>query len=383
MRNPVFTVADGIIWVSQAIDRNSVVRKLQVVKMRGMAMMPGLHTLRITGRGIQVFPRIPERTTAARVLPAGRLSTGIPDLDAMMGGGIPAGNSLVLSGPTGTGKTTFAMQFVAAGLRAGESAVIAVFEEHPATYLQRATTAGVDFQAAVDSDRLRIIYLRPLDLSVDETLEEIRTSVEATGATRVVIDSISGFEVALAPTFREDFRESLYRLIGALTDLGVTIYSTVEVVGITHNPSFTGYEISFLTDDIVSQRYVEIEGELRTVLTVVKMRGSDHSHEFRSYDITANGVLMRDSLRAFDGIMSGSPTRRLGATRPSHPGLSADESMVLETLIRSRAESVAMLSSQTGMPTAALEPVLDRLVQLEYVAVNGTRYVPIARSSGG
>ena len=383
MRNPVFTVADGIVWVSQAVDRNSVVRKLQVVKMRGMAMMPGLHTLRITARGIQVFPRIPERTSGSRVFPAGRLSSGIPELDAMMGGGIPAGNSLVLSGPTGTGKTTFAMQFVAAGLRAGESAVIAVFEEHPSTYLQRATTAGVDFQEAVDSDRLRIIYLRPLDLSVDETLEEIRTSVEAIGAARVVIDSISGFEVALAPTFREDFRESLYRLIGALTGLGVTIYSTVEVIGITDNPSFTGYEISFLTDDIVSQRYVEIEGELRTVLTVVKMRGSEHSREFRSYDITANGVLMRDSLRAFDGIMSGSPTRRPGATRPSHPGLSADESLVLETLIRSRAASVAMLSSQTGMTAAALELVLERLVQLEYVSLNGAKYVAIARSSGG
>ena len=262
LRNPVFTVADGIVWLSQAVDRNSVVRKLQVVKMRGMALMPGLHTLRMTDRGIQIFPRIPERSSNPPAASTRRLSTGIAELDAMMGGGIPAGNSLVLAGPTGTGKTTFAMQFVAAGLTAGERAVIAVFEEHPAVYVARARAAGVDFKAALADDRLRIIYLRPLDLSVDETLEEIRVSVAEIGATRVVIDSISGFEMALAPTFREDFRESLYRLIGALTALGVTIFSTVEVVGNQDGLQFTGYQISFLTDDIISQRYVEIDGEL-------------------------------------------------------------------------------------------------------------------------
>ena len=381
LRNPVFTVADGIIWVSQAVDRNSVVRKLQVVKMRGMAMMPGLHTLRMSGRGVQVFPRIPERAGTVRAAFDSRLSTGVPELDSMMGGGIPVGNSVVLAGPTGTGKTTFAMQFVAAGLRVGEAAVIAVFEEHPAAYLRRAKAAGVDFQAAVDGGHLCIIYLRPLDLSVDETLEEIRASVEATGATRVVIDSISGFEVALAPTFREDFRESLYRLIGALTDLGVTIFSTVEVVGTAEGPSFTGHAISFLTDDIISQRYVEIEGEQRKVLSVVKMRGSAHSREFRAYDITANGVLMRDSLRAYDGIMSGTPTRRTGAVQPVRAGLSTDESMVLETLIRSKAESLAILSDQTGTAPSDLQTVLNRLVQLDYVARDGPRYVAVARSS--
>ena len=381
LRNPVFTVADGIIWVSQAADRNSVVRKLQVVKMRGMATMPGLHTLRMSPRGVQVFPRIPERAGPARGPCGSRLSTGVPGLDSMMGGGIPAGNSVVLAGPTGTGKTTFAMQFVAAGLRAGEAAVIAIFEEHPAVYLRRAKAVGVDFQAAVDAGRLRIIYLRPLDLSVDETLEEIRASVEAMGATRVVIDSISGFEVALAPTFREDFRESLYRLIGALTDLGVTIYSTVEVVGTTEGPSFTGYAISFLTDDIISQRYVEIEGEQRKVLSVVKMRGSGHSAEFRAYDITSNGVLMRDSLRAYDGIMSGTPTRRAGGVHPVRAGLSTAESMVLDTLIRSKAETLAALSDQTGTSAADLQTVLDRLIQLDYVARDGTRFVAVARSS--
>ncbi|MBA3759209.1 MAG: AAA family ATPase [Gemmatimonadales bacterium] len=382
LRNPVFTIADGVLWLSQAVDRNSVVRKLQVVKVRGMELMPGLHTVRLSGRGVQVFPRIPERLEDVRQRADGRLSTGVAGLDEMMGGGITAGDSVVLAGPTGTGKTTFAMQFVAAGLRAGERAVIAVFEEHPDVYLERAKDFGVDFREAVREDRLRIIYLRPLDLSVDETLEEIRVSVGEMGATRVVIDSISGFEMALAPTFREDFRESLYRLIGALTGLGVTMLSTVEVFESLDGLQITGYRISFLTDDIISQRYVEIEGELRKVLTVVKMRGSDHSREFRAYEITANGVLMRESLCDYDGIITGAPTRQLRTHQRTHSGLTEREVMVLETVVRSGGESAAAIARQTGLSSRLVEPILERLVQLNYVNRTGANYQGVARPRG-
>jgi RecA-superfamily ATPases implicated in signal transduction len=379
LRNPVFTVADGILWLSQAVDRNSVVRKLQVVKSRGMEAMPGLHTIRITGAGLQVFPRIPERREGNRSPIDHRLSTGIEGLDEMMGGGIANGDSVVLAGPAGSGKTTFAMQFVAAGLRAGETAVIAVFEEHPEVYLARARTFGVDFREAMAQGKLRIIYLRPLDLSVDETLAEIRTSVEQLQATRVVIDSITGFEMALAPTFREDFRESLYRLIGALTGLGVTMYSTVEVLESRDVFRLTGYQISFLTDDIISQRYVEIEGELRKALAVVKMRGSRHSMEFRAYDITATGVLMRESLRDYDAISTGVPTRQLRLLPPVHPGLTEHESVVLETIISSGAAQPAELAERTGLLPETIENILERLVQLHYVTRDGPRVMGVAR----
>jgi circadian clock protein KaiC len=311
-RDPVFTVADGILWLSQEVNRNSVVRRIQVIKVRGLGSMPGLHTMRITRAGVQVFPRIPERSKDIRPRGTRRLSTGIPGLDEMMGGGIPVGDSLVLAGPTGTGKTTFAMKFVAAGLAVGESAVIAIFEEHPDVYLDRANTVDVDLSAAVKADKLRIIYLRPLDLSVDETLDEIRTAVRQIGANRVVIDSISGFEMALAPAFRIDFRESLYRLIGTLTGLGVTIYSTVEVVDAEGRTGLqlTGYQVSFLTDDILSQRYVEIEGELHKALIVVKMRGSNHSKDIREYIINDKGVVVIGPRRTeYTQLLSGLPHR--------------------------------------------------------------------------
>ncbi|MEO7475396.1 MAG: ATPase domain-containing protein [Gemmatimonadales bacterium] len=379
-RNPVFTVADGIVWLTQATHRNSVVRKLQVLKMRGRAGMPGLHTMRMTDKGVQVFARIFERSSGARAKTDRRLSTGVPGLDEMMGGGVPVGQSVVLAGPTGTGKTTFATQFVAAGIREGEGCVIAVFEEHPEDYLERATSYGVDFRAAVRQNKLRIIYLRPLDLSVDETLEEIRVSVKEVGATRVVIDSISGFEMALAPSFREDFRESLYRLVGALTSLGVTMLMTIEVTE-HEGLQFTSNRISFLTDVILIQRYVEIEGQLRKVLAVIKMRGSRHSGDFRAYEITGNGVLLREGLRDYHGITTGVPTGRSQARQPAYPGLTEQEARVLEILIRSGAESAKAIAEEVGLPPSDLDPILERLTQLAYVSRKGTRYQGVARPS--
>jgi len=310
-RNPVFTVADGILWLSQATDRNSVVRKLQVVKTRGRAPMPGLHTFRITDNGLQIFPRIPEQTRKRILQKRERLSTGVPGMDDMIGGGIIAGDAVMLTGPAGSGKSTVATQFVVAGLDNGETGVIAVFEEYPEEYLARANARNPDLGKMLDTGKLELIYLRPLDLSVDEALAAILEAVDRLKAKRVVIDSLSGFEVALAPTFREDFRESLYRLVGTLTATGVTVFMTAEVSEAFSEARFTSENVSFITDEIIVQRYVEIKGELRRVMAVIKMRGSDHTHEFRSYEVTAKGVVVGGSLTEYDGIITGVPTLRV------------------------------------------------------------------------
>lgn len=313
-RNPVFTVADGILWLSQATDRNSVVRRLQVIKTRGRAQMPGLHTIRITDAGLQIFPRIPEQTRKRQLPKRERLSTGVPGIDEMIGGGVIAGDAVMLTGPAGSGKSTVATQFMVAGLAKGETGVIAVFEEYPEEYLARANTRNPDVGEMIKAGKLEVIYLRPLDLSVDEALAAILEAVERLGAKRVVIDSLSGFEVALAPTFREDFRESLYRLVGTLTATGVTVFMTAEVSEGFREARFTTEKVSFITDEIIIQRYVEIEGELRRVMAVIKMRGSDHSHEFRTYKVTAKGVVVGGPLTEYDGIITGVPTLR---TKPA------------------------------------------------------------------
>jgi circadian clock protein KaiC len=310
-RNPVFTVADGVLWLTQAVDRNSVVRKLQVVKTRGRAHMPGLHTFKMSDDGLQIFPRIPEQTGKRAPQKHERQSTGVRELDQMMGGGVISGDAVMLTGPAGSGKSTVATQFMVAGLEKGESGVIAIFEEYPEEYLARANARNPEIGEMIKTGKLQLIYLRPLDLSVDEALAAILEAVERLGATRVVIDSLSGFEVALAPTFREDFRDSFYRLVGTLTATGVTVFMTAEVAEGFSDARFTTEKVSFITDEIIVQRYIEMEGELRRVMAVIKMRGSEHSHEFRTYDVTARGVVVGDPLTEYDCIITGNPMLRV------------------------------------------------------------------------
>lgn len=287
----IFTMVDGILWLSQATERNSVVRKLQVMKLRGRASVPGLHTVRITENGMQAFPRtLGLGRNTMRPANRRRLSLGVTRLDEMMGGGILEGDSLLVAGPSGTGKSVLATQFIAEGLRQGEHGIMAIFEERPGGYVQRGDSFGLDLKAAEEAGALEVLYLRPLDLSVDETMQAILDAIQRIGAKRLVIDSLVGFEMALAPGFREDFRESLYRMIGALTGAGITILSTVEVEDNFTSLQFSRYAISFLTDDILRFRYVEIDGQLRRMMVVIKMRGGNHSKHFREYVITEKGL---------------------------------------------------------------------------------------------
>jgi circadian clock protein KaiC len=306
--NPVFTVADGLYWLYQQVERNSIVRKLQVMKLRGQASIPGLHTFRITADGLQAFPRtfgLTGRKEKAR--DRQRLSCGCPELDAMLGGGIPEGDSLLIAGPSGTGKSVLASQFIAEGLRRAEPGIVAIFEERPEEYAGRAANLGLDFETPQVDGKLNILYLRPLDLSVDETMREILDAVDRTSAKRLVIDSLAGFEMALAPGFRADFRESLYRMIGALTRTGVTIVSTVEVTERFTELALSPYSISFLSDDIIRMRYVEIGGQLRKVLMVVKMRAGDHSKDIREYQVTSKGLEVGKRLMGYHGLITGIP----------------------------------------------------------------------------
>ena len=307
--NPVFTVADGLLWLYQSVERNSIVRKMQVMKIRGQESVPGLHTFRITTGGLQAFPRTFGLADNKLVNVKGkrRLSTGILKLDALMGGGIPEGDSMLVAGPSGAGKTVLGIQFIAEGLKRGEPGIVAMFEERPNEFMQRAASFGFDLDKNLQDGSLKLIYLRPLDLSVDETVHEIVNAVKEIGCKRLVIDSLVGFEMALAPDFRTDFRESLYRMIGALTRLGVTIISTVEVEENFTSMGLSNFTISFLADDIVRMRYASINGQLRKIMMVVKMRRSQHSIDMCGYEVTAKGLAIGEPMRGYRGLTSGIP----------------------------------------------------------------------------
>jgi hypothetical protein len=218
----------------------------------------------------------------------------------------------------------------------------------------------------IATGKLEIVYLQPLDLSVDETLHEIGERVQRFGATRVVIDSVSGFEAALAPTFRQDFRASFYRLLVSLTGLGVTVLSTVEVTESSDYLRFSPYNISFLTDDIIAMRYVELDGELRNVLAVVKMRGSDHSRELRSYGVTPRGLEMREAMTDYRGIITGVP-ERTWPRELAHVELTATDAIVLDVILRLGETSAENVSIDTGLPVERIQHVIEHLRAVGYI----------------
>jgi circadian clock protein KaiC len=309
--NPAFTMADGLITLSQRVNRNSMVRQLQVLKMRGNAPQPGLHTVRISQDGVQAFPRMLKPIEEVQgQISRELISTGIPGLDKMMGGGTLRGNAMLFAGPVGSGKTTAAVQFLAEGGKHREPGVLVIFEETTPKYLDQARTVGFDLEKMAKDGLLEIVYVRPLDLSVDETLYAIQTAVDKIQARRVVLDSISGLEAALAPAFKEDFLESLYRLLGALTGVGITILLTVEVIEPYNEMRFTPHTISFLTHDIILQRYYEFEGELRTFMTVIKTRARTHSPELRAYEVTSKGIVVGEALSDLAGVITAVPHSR-------------------------------------------------------------------------
>ena len=234
-----------------------MVRKIEVIKMRGMSQKLGTHTFRINQHGIRVFPRaVLQGDDSGTDVSTGnaRLMMGVAELDDMLGGGIPAGYSLLLVGPSGSGKTILATEFLAEGARIGEHGVIAAFEKSPNQLLSQ------KLNRLVQDGKVGVINTRTLDLSIDEILHDLVAMIRKMHARRVVIDSLSGFELALSAIFREDFRESLYRLVAVLTGMGVTVLVTAELEERYAMLSFSAYGNAFPADAIIMQRYVELGG---------------------------------------------------------------------------------------------------------------------------
>jgi circadian clock protein KaiC len=305
--NPVFTVADGVIWMRQCVERNSVVRKMEITKMRAQATIPGLHTFRITGAGVQVFAATLTKRDggiSASSPARSRLSLGVADLDEMMGGGLPGGYSLLVAGPSGSGKSILAGTFLAEGGRRGETGVLAAFEQRPHK------SRGRELCELIDSGRVGVIDTRALNVSVDEISMLLIAEIQRLRATRVVIDSLSGFELALPPTFRTDYRESLARMVSALATTDATVLMTCELEDRYEDLRFSPYGTAFLTDAIIVQRYIELHSELRRVLAVVKVRASAHSKELRLFSIDDSGISIGDKLSEYAGLLGGRPTHR-------------------------------------------------------------------------
>ncbi|MES2831457.1 MAG: ATPase domain-containing protein [Pseudomonadota bacterium] len=308
--NPVFTVADGIIWMRQSTHRNSMVRKIEIVKMRGQATIPGLHSLRINQSGITVYGPVPVVKAIDTDAAMPRVLFGIAQLDEMLGGGLPHGYSMLIAGPSGSGKSILASAFLAEGARLGETGVVAAFEAGLSKKIRNPILAEL-----VQNDSVSVINTGRPDLSVDEIILLLMNEIRRTKATRIVLDSLSGFELSLAPTFREEFRESMLRLVGTLAEAQVTVVMTCELEDRYSDLRFSPYGTAFLTDAIIVQRYIEVESRLRRVMAVVKVRASRHSNELREYTISDEGIHIGEMLTEQEGLLGGRPTEKRELTK--------------------------------------------------------------------
>jgi len=311
--NPVFTVSDGLIWLRQSVQGNSMVRKMEIMKMRGQPTLPGLHTFRITSSGLHVFapPQWALTPVADMDAPApARLSMGVKGLDDMLGGGLPCGYSLLVAGPSGSGKSIMAAAFLAEGARRGETGVIAAFEQRPTQ------SRGRELAELIRDGKVGVVDTRAPGLSVDEIARLLITEIGRLKATRVVIDSLSGFELALAPTFRSDYREAMARLVAALASTGVTVLMTSELEDRFSDLRFSPYGTAFLTDAIIVQRYIEVGSNLERVMAVVKLRACAHSKALHLFSIDDQGIQVGEMLPNYEGLLGGKPTRRPGL--PTH-----------------------------------------------------------------
>lgn len=317
--NPVFTVADGLIWLRQSVHRNSMVRKIEIMKMRGQLTLPGLHSFRIGPAGIQVFApayTIASEDTGNQVPLGPRLSMGVPLLDDMLGGGLPQGFSMLVAGPSGSGKSILAATFLAEGARRGETGIIAAFEQKP----NRSRSSVL--ADLIESGKVSLVTTAAPDTSIDEIVHRITAEIHRLKASRVVIDSLSGLQLVVAPTFQDDFRESLLRLVTALVGIGVTVLLTCELEDRYNDLRFSPWGTASLTDAIVVQRYIEVESRLRRVMAVVKLRASKHSNELREYIIDDDGLQIGEALPDQEGLLGGRPTQKgsQGMPGPGNPG---------------------------------------------------------------
>ena len=288
---PEAAVADGIISLEMERANERAQRLIQVIKLRGSQFRSGRHGYRLSTDGITVFPRLADPLSQeAYGLSEHRISTGIPPLDTMLAEGYTGGSSTLVAGPSGAGKTLMGLHFIFSGVAIGQPGVIATLQENPVQIGRMARGFGW----SLDDERVSVMYRSPNDVYIDEWVYELLNLVETTGATRVLIDSLSDLHYAATDPVR--FREFIYSLTQRLSRSGVSPIMTSEVPDLFHVGSLAEYGISHLSDNVILLQYVRAGSRLLRTVTVVKSRASAHDPEIREFGITSDGIVLGDPI---------------------------------------------------------------------------------------
>nr|WP_246329392.1 ATPase domain-containing protein [Chthonobacter rhizosphaerae] len=292
--SPEHTMVDGVIELAEEIVGVRSVRRMQMKKTRGTGALGGLHEFEITGHGIRVHPRLESRSIGSRAPDDPedrRVSTGIGDLDRMVGGGLPVGSSTLVIGASGTGKTSMALAFAAEATRAEPAVVLGLFETPPRLEAKGAAL-GLDIAGLRAAGVLHPVWVPPTDQILDAIAYRVLDTVRETGARRLVIDSIG----ALARRGSTEGRDVPFfmSLFNALRSLGVTVFATWETADIVGTPSRApAPNIASITDNLLLMRFVERGTELKRVLSIVKIRHSAYDASVHEFVTTPTGLHFR------------------------------------------------------------------------------------------
>jgi len=315
------SITHGVVLLEQvALDFGAERRRLRIIKMRGIQFAGGHHDFVIARGGLRIFPRLIAAEHHKPFVPE-CMSSGIAELDKLLGGGLERGTNALLIGAAGVGKSSLALSYAIAAAERGEHAVLFAFDEGRGTLEARARTLGLPLEPLLESGLIRYQQIDPAELSPGEFTTVVRHSVEADNARVIVIDSLNGYLNAM-PDERFLILQ-MHELLSYLGQQGVVTILLLAQHGLV-GPMDTPLDMSYLSDAVLMLRYFEVDGTVRRALSVVKKRSGDHEHTIREFRLTSHGINVGPPLIAFSGIFSGTP-RYTGGTS-LQPPTSHDES---------------------------------------------------------
>jgi len=304
---PIFAIADGIFRLYNQEQGMQDIRFLKILKMRGTGYLSGRHPFLISSEGIQVFPRIktPEIPSSYEIA-QNKISTGVEGLNKMLNGGIPRGTATLVAGGAGTGKTLLGLHFIIKGIEEGEPGVIVNFQEAPSQLNAIALGFGWDMRKMEKKGMLKLLYTSPVEMNVDQHTALVKDTVKQMGAKRILIDSLMDIEIATPDKVR--YKDYIYSLVNFFKSKGVTSVMTNEIPELFGSLKLTSYGISFISDNVILLRYVEVESSVTRALSILKMRGSSHDKDVREFKISSSGVTILKKFEGQEGVLTGRPT---------------------------------------------------------------------------
>jgi circadian clock protein KaiC len=299
----VHSVANGVIRLEElAPAYGGERRRLRVVKYRAQGFRGGYHDFVIRAGGVQVFPRLvaaEHRSSFVR----NKISSGLPGLDSLLGGGLEQGSSTLLLGPAGSGKSSLALQFLSETVRRGDNAAMFIFDEELGLLFDRAKPLGFDLPAMCDSGRLSIVQLDAAELSPGEFADRVRRCVEESHVRTVVIDGLNGYQAAMPE--ENSLILHMHELLQFLNRQGASTFLTVAQHGLVGDMK-TPVDVTYLADSVILLRYFEASGAVRRAISVIKKRTGWHEDTIREFSIK-NGLHIGQPLAGFHGVLRGTP----------------------------------------------------------------------------